>query len=113
MFTLKDWYRIAKKTRAVYYVAESLSRTGMGGSYTLYVVHRGQLMKAWPNGETGYDEKLAKRLGFRMTKSWRAWYRGGCGYDRVHAVLYAMAREFGENLDAINPIRIESLHSGG
>lgn len=110
--TLEQWFKLACKRGQIYYTAR-VSRTNMSALYSLYVVDDdARLERAWPNsahpaGGATYDEKLAKRLGFRLSK--RAWHRGGCGYDRVHEILYSMAREFGEPLTSINHIARDGL----
>jgi hypothetical protein len=97
----------------------------MGGAYSLYVVWKGQLHKAWPSspleGGHSYDDSLAKALGFQRRKSWRSFYRGGCGYDRVHSIVYDLASHFGPKSDkgrvkalkACNAISIEGLGDHG
>lgn len=118
---LADWWTIARRTKRVYYVRDFQSRSNMGAAYTLYVVWRGKLWKAWPSspltGGHAFDESLAKTLGFQRRKAWRAFYRGGCGYDRVHDIVYDLASHFGpksdagrvEALKACNAIHIEGL----
>lgn len=122
---LADWWTIAKRTKRIYYVTDHYSRTGSGGAYSLYVVYQGKLWKAWPSsavqGGHSYDDSLAKSLGFRRTKAWRSFYRGGCGYDRPHAIVYDLASHFGPTTDkgrvkalkACNAISLESLGDHG
>lgn len=112
---LRDWFEIAKLTGRVYVKCEHTSRTNMGAYYTLFVVWEGELYRAWPaeydaeHDSWNYSEKLAKELGFRNNSRYQAWYRGGCGYDRAHDVVYSMARHFGFDLKDIGKIRIESI----
>lgn len=113
--TLENWWKQAKRRGVVYYVTERVSRSGMGASYTLYVVDRdGTLERAWPSspcpGGHTYDAKLASALGFRLGKNLRAWYRGGCGYDRVHDVLDSIARHFDGKSFNQTKVRWEGLN---
>lgn len=113
--TLKDWWKAACTHGTIYYITEHISRTGMGAAYTLYTIaeHDGKpyLALAWPDDENGYNEKLAKALGFRMRKvGYRAWYRGGCGYDRVRDVIDSIGRYAEpDGKDRQNRIYVEGL----
>ena len=112
--TLKEWFNAALEHGTVYYVLDNAPRDGMGmHAYQLatIVMREGRpcLERAWPMSDTthNYDTALAKTLGHRLSK--RAWCRSGCGYDRVHDILYSIAREFGYDAKTIGKIRIESL----
>jgi len=110
--TLEQWFCRALDTGVVYYTAK-LSRSNMSALYSLYIVdtdgvlERGWPSEAHPQGGWDYSDKLAKALGFRQSK--RAWYCGGCGYNRVHDILYRMAVHFGRDLKSINHLRFEGL----
>ena len=111
---LSDWFNIALLNKRIYVMTNHVSCTNMGAYYSLFVVHEGQLWRAWPNqreenGDWSYNEKLGKDLGFRNNKKYQSWYRGGCGYDRAHDIVYSFARHFGYDLKDINKISIESL----
>lgn len=113
MMTLEQWFQRAVETGVVYYTAK-VSRTNMSADYSLFVVGAGgELERAWPDSEqpaaggADYDEKLAKALGFRLSK--RAWHCDGCGYDRVHGLISRMARHFGQDSKAVGRIRSEGL----
>lgn len=116
---LKHWYEAAKLHGTVYYVREDKSRTNMSGAYSLYtIVHSDKgaretrLERAWPDSGEGYDDKLAKFLGFRLSK--RAWHRNGCGYNRVRAILDDIAcHAAGANGQHSGGISLESLHAEG
>lgn len=116
---LADWFRIALRTKRVYYTVDHQSRTNMGAAYSFYVVWKGRLWKAWPSNGESFDAKLASDLGFRLTRKWRSFYRGGCGYDRAHDVIYSMAMQFApkghsqEALKRCNSISLESLGDNG
>lgn len=97
--TLREWWKAARKSKHVYWVCDHASRTNMGAYYSLYTVSQGELVRAWPDSGEGYDEKLAKRLGFRLGRGrgvhgLRSWYRGGCGYNRPFDIVDSIAREF-------------------
>lgn len=106
---LREWWQQAKKRGEVYVVSEFRSRTNMGQAFSLYVVDDdGKLERAWPNDDNhDYSEKLARSLGFRNNSKMQAWYRGGCGYDRAHDVVYSIGRHFGDDLKSLP--RIEFL----
>ncbi len=111
---LEKWFQQAIKRGVVYYVTEKVARSGMSASFSLYVVDDdGRLERAWPLEDKGagweYSEKLASALGFSVKR--RAWHRGGIGYNRVHDILYSMARHFGYDLSSIKGISLEPLNS--
>lgn len=102
--TLQNWFAAALASKIVYVKCEHVARSNMSASYSLFTIVDGRLERAWPSspvdGGFSFDEKLAKRLGFRLgkqnSKGERSWqHRGGCGYDRARDIVSDIAREFG------------------
>ena len=120
--TLEKWFAEALKSGIVYYLCDHRARSGMGGWYSLFVVTGGKLERAWPNedipdepGSLTFSEKLARKLGFRITKQRRSFYRPGCGYNRPLDILLGIARLYAPELtvyEVQERIRLESISAG-
>ena len=102
---LADWLSKAHEHGTIYYVIQSVSRSGMSRQIRLYTIARRDggpaIVHLWPAAPEDYPanrysediDAIARDWGFSFDK--RAFVVGGCGMDMVFALIDSLAHKAG------------------
>jgi hypothetical protein len=107
---MAEWVDRAIAHGTIYYLVESVSRSGMMRSITLYTIGtdrdgKPELKVAWPD----YEASEKARREIMWSRKHRCFRVGGCGMDMVFHLLYELGSMFGVGDKLANHVRRESL----